>query len=178
MVPMIVIGGVINWAFSGFLCSMYLKKYTENGTFQIVFLLSRRINWWTWIWSKNKNVDRDCSGVLGVGGCEWDWVQAQPVVGVDGFCYHLLASPSHTFTLTYLRLYNSRLWAWVYSFENILNMKFIQLFYGLGCPALTYEREYELYIGNTDLIQSFYAWGWPRSRSYACSGARAWAVKP
>lgn len=23
MVPMIVIGGVINWAFSGFLCSMY-----------------------------------------------------------------------------------------------------------------------------------------------------------
>jgi fructose-specific phosphotransferase system IIC component len=44
MVPMIVIGGVINWAFSGFLCSMYLKKYTENGTFQIVFLLSRRIN--------------------------------------------------------------------------------------------------------------------------------------
>jgi fructose-specific phosphotransferase system IIC component len=26
MVPMIVIGGVINWAFSGFLCSMYFKK--------------------------------------------------------------------------------------------------------------------------------------------------------
>ena len=26
MVPMIVIGGVINWAFSGFLCSMYLKN--------------------------------------------------------------------------------------------------------------------------------------------------------
>ncbi|CAF1273818.1 unnamed protein product [Rotaria sordida] len=26
MVPMIVIGGVINWAFSGFLCSMYPKK--------------------------------------------------------------------------------------------------------------------------------------------------------
>lgn len=25
MVPMIVIGGVINWAFSGFLCSMYFK---------------------------------------------------------------------------------------------------------------------------------------------------------
>lgn len=26
MVPMIVIGGVINWAFSGFLCSMYLNS--------------------------------------------------------------------------------------------------------------------------------------------------------
>lgn len=25
MVPMIVIGGVINWAFSGFLCSTYFK---------------------------------------------------------------------------------------------------------------------------------------------------------
>ena len=30
MVPMIVIGGVINWAFSGFLCSTYLRK-EENG---------------------------------------------------------------------------------------------------------------------------------------------------
>jgi hypothetical protein len=27
MVPMIVIGGVINWAFSGFLCSMYFYFY-------------------------------------------------------------------------------------------------------------------------------------------------------
>jgi hypothetical protein len=26
MVPMIVIGGVINWAFSGFLCSTYLES--------------------------------------------------------------------------------------------------------------------------------------------------------
>jgi fructose-specific phosphotransferase system IIC component len=30
MVPMIVIGGVINWAFSGFLCSMYLKLQHQS----------------------------------------------------------------------------------------------------------------------------------------------------
>ena len=32
MVPMIVIGGVINWAFSGFLCSMYfeISRCTTN----------------------------------------------------------------------------------------------------------------------------------------------------
>jgi len=39
MVPMIVIGGVINWAFSGFLCSMYLKKYNENETFSDCFFI-------------------------------------------------------------------------------------------------------------------------------------------
>ncbi len=30
-------------------------------------------------------------------------------------------------------------------------MKFIQPFYGLDCPAQIHEREYKLYIRNTEL---------------------------
>lgn len=40
MVPMIVIGGVINWAFSGFLCSMY-------------FRINLKINYFSYLFSKS-----------------------------------------------------------------------------------------------------------------------------